>query len=164
MGQRQSAATRTFWATWSWAEATSSSPCPGRSKTTSWRHECHWSCSSLPSWMWCVSSHCWCNFKTQNHIQSNQQKTQIFHLLTVFRGRLTRPLFLMFGWWLLVSMQTRKYSIRPPQHLAVVNSAVSLQSWNNQHIQWQPDHFCGIKSVSLPTDVLWKPDLTIEEM
>ncbi|XP_075891665.1 5-hydroxytryptamine receptor 3A-like [Nelusetta ayraudi] len=39
-----------------------------------------------------------------------------------------------------------------------------VTSWNNQHIQWQPDHFCGIKSVSLPTDVLWKPDLTIEEM
>ncbi|XP_056908479.1 5-hydroxytryptamine receptor 3A-like [Takifugu flavidus] len=36
--------------------------------------------------------------------------------------------------------------------------------WQNQYIRWDPDDFCGIETVSLPTDVLWKPDLTIEEM
>ncbi|XP_054609550.1 5-hydroxytryptamine receptor 3A-like [Dunckerocampus dactyliophorus] len=37
-------------------------------------------------------------------------------------------------------------------------------SWQNDHISWHPEDFCGIKSVHLPTEVLWKPDLTIEEM
>lgn len=104
------------------------------------------------------------NLKTQNHIQSFQHNTQILPILPVFRGRWTRPSFPMFGWWQWVSKQTCKYPIKPPQRLAVENSAVSLQSWNNQHIRWQPNDFCGIKRVSLPTDVLWKPDLTIEEM
>ncbi|XP_061612214.1 acetylcholine receptor subunit beta-like isoform X3 [Phyllopteryx taeniolatus] len=37
-------------------------------------------------------------------------------------------------------------------------------SWHNEHISWDPEQFCGIKSISLPTELLWKPDLTIEEM
>ncbi|XP_026172283.1 5-hydroxytryptamine receptor 3A-like isoform X2 [Mastacembelus armatus] len=36
--------------------------------------------------------------------------------------------------------------------------------WHNQYIKWDPNKFCGITSVSLPTEILWKPDLTIEEM
>uniref|UniRef100_A0A671XBZ5 Uncharacterized protein n=1 Tax=Sparus aurata TaxID=8175 RepID=A0A671XBZ5_SPAAU len=39
-----------------------------------------------------------------------------------------------------------------------------IASWQNQHIGWKPDDFCGIKTVSLPFEVLWKPDITIEEM
>ncbi|XP_039991843.1 5-hydroxytryptamine receptor 3A-like [Xiphias gladius] len=39
-----------------------------------------------------------------------------------------------------------------------------FMSWENQHISWNPRDFCDIESVSLPTEVLWKPDLTIEEM
>ncbi|KAG7507925.1 5-hydroxytryptamine receptor 3A-like [Solea senegalensis] len=39
-----------------------------------------------------------------------------------------------------------------------------FMSWVNQHISWTPSEFCGINMVSLPSDVLWKPDLTIEEM
>ncbi|XP_038551093.1 5-hydroxytryptamine receptor 3A-like [Micropterus salmoides] len=36
--------------------------------------------------------------------------------------------------------------------------------WHNEYISWDPKQFCGIDNVSLPTEVLWKPDLTIEEM
>ncbi|XP_047233671.1 5-hydroxytryptamine receptor 3A-like isoform X2 [Girardinichthys multiradiatus] len=36
--------------------------------------------------------------------------------------------------------------------------------WNNEHISWDPNQFCGIDNVSLPSEILWKPDLTIEEM
>ncbi|XP_054899025.1 5-hydroxytryptamine receptor 3A-like [Poeciliopsis prolifica] len=36
--------------------------------------------------------------------------------------------------------------------------------WNNEYISWDPDQFCGIDNVSIPTELLWKPDLTIEEM
>ncbi|XP_073345270.1 5-hydroxytryptamine receptor 3A-like [Pagrus major] len=39
-----------------------------------------------------------------------------------------------------------------------------VASWQNEHIRWEPDDFCGIKTVSLPVEVLWKPDITIEEM
>ncbi|XP_069576051.1 5-hydroxytryptamine receptor 3A-like [Brachyistius frenatus] len=37
-------------------------------------------------------------------------------------------------------------------------------NWQNDYINWNPDDFCGIDKVSLPTQVLWKPDLTIAEM
>ncbi|XP_061913196.1 5-hydroxytryptamine receptor 3A-like isoform X2 [Entelurus aequoreus] len=36
--------------------------------------------------------------------------------------------------------------------------------WRNDYISWDPQEFCGIDNVSLPAEVLWKPDLTIEEM
>eukprot|EP00066_Takifugu_rubripes_P028499 XP_011617765.1 PREDICTED: 5-hydroxytryptamine receptor 3A-like [Takifugu rubripes] len=36
--------------------------------------------------------------------------------------------------------------------------------WHNEHISWDPKHFCGINNLSLPAEILWKPDLTIEEM
>ncbi|XP_034715348.1 5-hydroxytryptamine receptor 3A-like [Etheostoma cragini] len=40
----------------------------------------------------------------------------------------------------------------------------TVMRWHNEYISWDPNEFCGIDNVSLPTDVLWKPDLTIEEM
>ncbi|XP_023287059.1 5-hydroxytryptamine receptor 3A-like [Seriola lalandi dorsalis] len=35
--------------------------------------------------------------------------------------------------------------------------------WNNQHILWNASEFCGISSVSIPAEFLWKPDLKIKE-
>uniref|UniRef100_A0A087Y485 Uncharacterized protein n=1 Tax=Poecilia formosa TaxID=48698 RepID=A0A087Y485_POEFO len=40
----------------------------------------------------------------------------------------------------------------------------TVTRWNNEYISWDPDEFCGIDNVSLPTEILWKPDLTIEEI
>ncbi|XP_032359089.1 5-hydroxytryptamine receptor 3A [Etheostoma spectabile] len=40
----------------------------------------------------------------------------------------------------------------------------TVMRWQNEYISWDPNEFCGIDNVSLPTEVLWKPDLTIEEM
>ncbi|XP_042364261.1 5-hydroxytryptamine receptor 3A-like [Plectropomus leopardus] len=40
----------------------------------------------------------------------------------------------------------------------------TVMRWHNEYISWDPKQFCGINNVSLPTDYLWKPDLTIEEM
>ncbi|XP_041819280.1 5-hydroxytryptamine receptor 3A-like [Chelmon rostratus] len=37
-------------------------------------------------------------------------------------------------------------------------------SWRNYHIWWDPDDFCGLNHVLFPAEVLWKPDLSIEEM
>ncbi|XP_037611649.1 5-hydroxytryptamine receptor 3A-like isoform X1 [Sebastes umbrosus] len=37
-------------------------------------------------------------------------------------------------------------------------------SWINEHIRWHPLDFCGLESIVVPTEVLWKPDLIIEEM
>uniref|UniRef100_A0A8C4IVG7 5-hydroxytryptamine receptor 3A n=1 Tax=Dicentrarchus labrax TaxID=13489 RepID=A0A8C4IVG7_DICLA len=36
--------------------------------------------------------------------------------------------------------------------------------WKNEFISWNPDEFCGIEYLFLPTELLWKPDLTIIEM
>ncbi|XP_077358017.1 5-hydroxytryptamine receptor 3A-like [Festucalex cinctus] len=36
--------------------------------------------------------------------------------------------------------------------------------WQNDHISWDPEQFCGITNISLPTELFWHPDLTIEEM
>ncbi|XP_026207671.1 5-hydroxytryptamine receptor 3A-like [Anabas testudineus] len=36
--------------------------------------------------------------------------------------------------------------------------------WENDYIRWDPEDFCGIFSVNLPNEILWKPDITIEEM
>ncbi|XP_076616557.1 5-hydroxytryptamine receptor 3A-like [Chaetodon auriga] len=40
----------------------------------------------------------------------------------------------------------------------------TVTRWHNEYISWDPNQFCGIDNVSLPNEVLWKPDLTIEEM
>ncbi|XP_070401817.1 5-hydroxytryptamine receptor 3A [Nothobranchius furzeri] len=39
-----------------------------------------------------------------------------------------------------------------------------ILEWQNDYISWNPSDFCGIQNVTIPTDSLWKPDLTIEEM
>ncbi|XP_050922510.1 5-hydroxytryptamine receptor 3A-like [Lates calcarifer] len=39
-----------------------------------------------------------------------------------------------------------------------------LMKWHNEYISWDPNQFCGIDNVSIPTEIMWKPDLTIEEM
>ncbi|XP_033975893.1 5-hydroxytryptamine receptor 3A-like [Trematomus bernacchii] len=40
----------------------------------------------------------------------------------------------------------------------------TVMRWNNEYISWDPNQFCGIDNVSLPAEVLWIPDITIEEM
>ncbi|XP_044035404.1 5-hydroxytryptamine receptor 3A-like [Siniperca chuatsi] len=39
-----------------------------------------------------------------------------------------------------------------------------FMSWENEHISWHPRDFCGLDRVIVPTYVLWKPDLAIEEI
>ncbi|XP_077959429.1 5-hydroxytryptamine receptor 3A-like isoform X2 [Gasterosteus aculeatus] len=36
--------------------------------------------------------------------------------------------------------------------------------WYDDDIKWAPAYFCGISRIYPPSDVLWTPDLTIEEM
>ncbi|KAG7506357.1 5-hydroxytryptamine receptor 3A-like [Solea senegalensis] len=36
--------------------------------------------------------------------------------------------------------------------------------WNNEHISWDPAQFCGITHISIPKNLLWRPDLFIYEM
>ncbi|XP_030578912.1 5-hydroxytryptamine receptor 3A-like, partial [Archocentrus centrarchus] len=36
--------------------------------------------------------------------------------------------------------------------------------WNNERISWDPAHFCGITHITIPREILWKPDLFIYEM
>ncbi|XP_026034069.1 5-hydroxytryptamine receptor 3A-like [Astatotilapia calliptera] len=37
-------------------------------------------------------------------------------------------------------------------------------SWKNEYTKWDPDQFCGIKQITIPTEYLWMPDITISEM
>uniref|UniRef100_A0A3Q3A7C3 Si:dkey-49c17.4 n=1 Tax=Kryptolebias marmoratus TaxID=37003 RepID=A0A3Q3A7C3_KRYMA len=41
---------------------------------------------------------------------------------------------------------------------------ILLQQWNNERISWDPAQFCGITRLSVPENLLWKPDLFIYEM
>ncbi|XP_051795583.1 5-hydroxytryptamine receptor 3A-like [Acanthochromis polyacanthus] len=36
--------------------------------------------------------------------------------------------------------------------------------WNNEHIRWSPDQFCGLQHMTVPTHFLWMPDVIIEDM
>nr|XP_046234039.1 5-hydroxytryptamine receptor 3A-like [Scatophagus argus] len=36
--------------------------------------------------------------------------------------------------------------------------------WKNERISWDPSQFCGITNISVPRDMLWRPDLFIYEM
>ncbi|XP_039472714.1 5-hydroxytryptamine receptor 3A-like [Oreochromis aureus] len=36
--------------------------------------------------------------------------------------------------------------------------------WQNQYVKWEPNQFCGIKFITIPTAYLWMPDIVIEEM
>ncbi|MEQ2284524.1 hypothetical protein AMECASPLE_022548 [Ameca splendens] len=36
--------------------------------------------------------------------------------------------------------------------------------WDNEHVWWNPEQFCGLDHILVPTELLWIPDLTIEEM
>ncbi|XP_060884687.1 5-hydroxytryptamine receptor 3A-like [Labrus mixtus] len=40
----------------------------------------------------------------------------------------------------------------------------TVMRWHNEYISWDPHQFCGIDNISLPAGIMWKPDLTIEEM
>ncbi|XP_036383719.1 5-hydroxytryptamine receptor 3A-like [Megalops cyprinoides] len=37
-------------------------------------------------------------------------------------------------------------------------------TWGNELISWDPSQFCGIEKLSIPKEMLWKPDLFIYEM
>ncbi|XP_034427369.1 5-hydroxytryptamine receptor 3A-like [Hippoglossus hippoglossus] len=36
--------------------------------------------------------------------------------------------------------------------------------WSNDFISWDPEEFCGIDYLSIPNELMWKPDITIVEM
>ncbi|KAM9336929.1 5-hydroxytryptamine receptor 3A-like [Symphorus nematophorus] len=40
----------------------------------------------------------------------------------------------------------------------------ATMKWNTEHISWDPAQFCGITQISVPRDLLWRPDLFIYEM
>ncbi|XP_037320096.2 5-hydroxytryptamine receptor 3A-like [Pungitius pungitius] len=39
-----------------------------------------------------------------------------------------------------------------------------IMKWHNERISWDPAQFCGITHISIPKEMLWKPDLCILEM
>ncbi|XP_066519119.1 5-hydroxytryptamine receptor 3A-like [Hoplias malabaricus] len=49
-------------------------------------------------------------------------------------------------------------------YLDVFLCAILSVTWSNELISWNPEDFCGISKVSLPREMLWKPDLSIFEL
>nr|XP_033964004.1 5-hydroxytryptamine receptor 3A-like [Pseudochaenichthys georgianus] len=41
---------------------------------------------------------------------------------------------------------------------------VIMTKWEDPHIYWKPHHFGDLDKMRVPADMLWKPDLMIEEM
>ncbi|XP_014878914.1 5-hydroxytryptamine receptor 3E-like [Poecilia latipinna] len=46
----------------------------------------------------------------------------------------------------------------------MVKTPIFSTRWDNEHIWWDPEQFCGLDHILVPTQLLWIPDLTIEEM
>ncbi|KAL3051167.1 hypothetical protein OYC64_001439 [Pagothenia borchgrevinki] len=46
----------------------------------------------------------------------------------------------------------------------LVSSIRMYMKWRDPDIHWDPGEFCGIRDVTVPADLLWKPDVMIEEM
>ncbi|XP_041819281.1 5-hydroxytryptamine receptor 3A-like [Chelmon rostratus] len=65
-----------------------------------------------------------------------------------------------------VSLEVLLYAILDVREIdqKFVSYVWVFTGWQNEYIQWNPEDFCGIDHISLPTDVLWMPDISIEEM
>ncbi|CAJ0966493.1 unnamed protein product [Ranitomeya imitator] len=46
----------------------------------------------------------------------------------------------------------------------VISYVWFYMSWQNEFLLWDPDDFCGIESLLIPSDYFWKPDLYISEI
>lgn len=101
------------------------------------------------------------------------------------REKLIRPSFLTFGfiWWAYSQKYIISHSIGEIKSIIfkmtfssfprffspllvprLSFSHSSVQRWDNEHIWWDPNEFCGLDHILVPTKFLWMPDLTIEEM
>ncbi|XP_029978307.1 5-hydroxytryptamine receptor 3A-like isoform X2 [Sphaeramia orbicularis] len=65
-----------------------------------------------------------------------------------------------------VSLEVRLYAILDvvEKEQKFIPYVWTVMAWQNEYISWNPDDFCGIKKISIPTNILWKPDVAIEEM
>ncbi|XP_070847201.1 5-hydroxytryptamine receptor 3A-like [Chaetodon trifascialis] len=66
----------------------------------------------------------------------------------------------------LVFMEVLLYAILDVREIdqTFISYVWVFTQWRNEYIHWDPNDFCGIEIISIPSDILWKPDLTIEEM
>ncbi|KAE8284220.1 5-hydroxytryptamine receptor 3A [Larimichthys crocea] len=48
--------------------------------------------------------------------------------------------------------------------LDILLYAILAVRWNDERISWDPSQFCGITRISIPREMLWRPDLFIYEM
>uniref|UniRef100_A0A3B3H6I2 Uncharacterized protein n=1 Tax=Oryzias latipes TaxID=8090 RepID=A0A3B3H6I2_ORYLA len=68
--------------------------------------------------------------------------------------------------WTWVYIEMKIFAIidvREADQMFVSYIWVSMR-WDNEHIWWDPDEFCGQKHILVPVKYLWMPDLTIVEM
>ncbi|XP_005754612.1 5-hydroxytryptamine receptor 3C-like, partial [Pundamilia nyererei] len=86
-----------------------------------------------------------------------------------------------FGYWARMAivrrLNLRKDSLKYTMSRPIINNshhtdvllemklyAILDMEWTNEYIKWDPNQFCGIKDMTIPTAYLWMPDITIVEM
>ena len=40
-----------------------------------------------------------------------------------------------------------------------VASSCCFQGWNDYHLAWNESDYAGVKSIRIPAELLWKPDI-----
>lgn len=168
-GPAKCAAIRTFWTTWTWQRTTACLNWPGPFGTTHTSLWWSWTSSSMPSWRW-YGPHC--SLKDVWFISYLKGFSHVF--VFILRLKKHKRLFLSSGcqWSVKTEIWKRLKCIAcivihllvfclTPFNWFLLNLR---QQWNNEFISWDPAQFCGITQISVPKDLLWKPDLFIYEM
>ncbi|XP_019217787.1 5-hydroxytryptamine receptor 3E [Oreochromis niloticus] len=65
-----------------------------------------------------------------------------------------------------VSLEMKLYAILDMREIdqTLISYIWVYLEWTNEYIKWDPNQFCGIKDMTIPTAYLWMPDITIVEM
>lgn len=107
-----------------------------------------------------VSLPCFVDFLSASHI------TRDFFYLQ----REIDQTFISYVWIYMVSVFWQMIELSLISHtfcnhiLLLIQKSWFVKEWDNDYISWNKEDFCGISSVAIPIEALWKPDLTIEEM
>ncbi|XP_030611548.1 LOW QUALITY PROTEIN: 5-hydroxytryptamine receptor 3A-like [Archocentrus centrarchus] len=65
-----------------------------------------------------------------------------------------------------VSLEMKLYAIIDVKEIdqTLISYIWVYLEWKNQYVKWEPEQFCGITDITVPTAYLWMPDITIVEM
>ncbi|XP_018521246.1 5-hydroxytryptamine receptor 3C isoform X2 [Lates calcarifer] len=91
-----------------------------------------------------------------NYLNLSENKNLYSMLRPVRHHKITTELYLKMVIYAILDVREKDQAFVPYIWIYL--------SWHNHHIQWDPTEFCGLESVEVPTELMWKPDINIEEM